>query len=105
MKAIVLQHVDYEGPAGLAPLFAEHGYELELRRLYLGAELPSQLSPGELLVVMGGPMGVGALDAPEFPFLRRELALLQACIAQDSPVLGICLGAQLLAHAAGAAVY
>src|ERR1043166_7248326 len=54
---------------------------------------------------MGGPMGVGERDRPEYSFLRDEIELLRGCIAADAPVLGICLGAQLLAHAAGARVH
>jgi GMP synthase (glutamine-hydrolysing) len=58
-----------------------------------------------MIVAMGGPMGVGDVDDPRFPFLAPEIALLREAIARDRPVLGICLGAQLLAAAAGARVY
>jgi GMP synthase (glutamine-hydrolysing) len=50
-------------------------------------------------------MGVGDADRPELSFLRHELRLLQRRIEEDAPVLGICLGAQLLARAGGARVY
>jgi GMP synthase (glutamine-hydrolysing) len=50
-------------------------------------------------------MGVGDLERPGFPYLRREIDLLRRRIEEDSPVLGVCLGAQLLAHAAGARVF
>jgi GMP synthase-like glutamine amidotransferase len=53
---------------------------------------------------MGGPMGVSDLEHPGLFFLQREVELLQSCVEQDLPVLGVCLGSQLLAHAAGAAV-
>src|SRR5208282_1567470 len=71
---------------------------------YAGAAVPEALAPGELLVVMGGPMGVGDAGDARYPFLARELALLERAISADRPVLGICLGAQLLAAAAGAVV-
>jgi GMP synthase-like glutamine amidotransferase len=58
-----------------------------------------------VLVVMGGPMGVADLGDPAYPFLDAEVELLRRRIAADAPVLGVCLGAQLLAHAAGARVY
>jgi GMP synthase (glutamine-hydrolysing) len=54
---------------------------------------------------MGGPMGVGDVDDPRYPFLAPEIALIREAIARDRPVLGICLGAQLIAAAAGARVY
>ncbi|HEY2407946.1 MAG TPA: hypothetical protein VGI10_18185 [Polyangiaceae bacterium] len=104
-RAIVLLHAEFEGPARLATLLVEHGYELDVRALHRGAEVPHELAPGELLLVMGGPMGVADLERTEFPFLRREFELLGRCVAEGSSVLGICLGAQLLAHAAGAAAY
>jgi GMP synthase (glutamine-hydrolysing) len=54
---------------------------------------------------MGGPMGVSDIDGGKFPFLAKEVSLLKRLVEQDRPVLGICLGAQLLAHAGGARVY
>ena len=57
-----------------------------------------------MLVVMGGPMGVGDLGDPRFPWLEPTAALLQERLERDEPSLGICLGCQLLAHAAGASV-
>jgi GMP synthase-like glutamine amidotransferase len=58
-----------------------------------------------LLVVLGGPMGVADIGNEKFPFLQKEVDLLKRMIGADRPTLGICLGAQLLAHAAGAKVY
>jgi GMP synthase-like glutamine amidotransferase len=104
-KAIVLQHVDFEGPSRIGSLLLERGYELEIRALHRNDAVPVRLEQGELLVVMGGPMGVGDLEQSEFPFLKREVELLRQCLEDDAPVLGVCLGSQLLAHAAGAAVY
>lgn len=104
-RAVVLQHVPFEGPAAIAPLCEELGYVVDLRRLDLGVEVPASLDEGDLLIVMGGPMGVGDIGQPEFPFLADEVELLRRVIAVDAPMLGVCLGAQLLAHAAGARVY
>ncbi|MET0410317.1 MAG: gamma-glutamyl-gamma-aminobutyrate hydrolase family protein, partial [Polyangiaceae bacterium] len=103
-RALILKHVPFEGPARIAERLARRGYEPELRELHRGDPLPRRLADGELLVVMGGPMGVGDADDPRWPFLRAELELLERCIAADAPVLGVCLGAQLLAAAAGASV-
>lgn len=103
-RAIVLQHVAFEGPARLTELLSERGFELEVLRLDRGAPVPERIDSGDVLIVMGGPMGVADIDRAEFPFLRPELQLLVRCIEDASPVLGVCLGAQLLAFAAGANV-
>jgi GMP synthase (glutamine-hydrolysing) len=58
-----------------------------------------------VLVVLGGPMGAADVGSAQYPFLAKEVELLQRMVKADRPVLGICLGAQLLAHAAGAKVY
>ena len=102
--AIVLKHVEFEGPSRIAPLLVQRGYDIDVRALYLGDLVPSHLGKDEILIVMGGPMGVSDLDNPDLPFLRREVELLRTCVEQDLPALGICLGSQLLAHAAGAQV-
>ena len=104
-KAVVLKHVEFEGPSRIATLLAERECSIDTRSLYRGDPVPTRLSQDQLLIVMGGPMGVADLDRAEFPFLKREVELLVSCLAIGSPVLAVCLGAQLLAHAAGARVY
>ena len=104
-KAIVLQHVAHEGPGRLDPILRDFGIPVEVRHLYKGDEVPADLDGVRLLIVMGGPMGVADVGNEKYPFLAKEIALLQRCIAQDRPTLGICLGAQLIAAAAGAKVY
>jgi len=104
-RAAILQHAEVEGAGRIATLLAQLGFQLETHTLTATSSLPSGIAARDLLVVMGGSMGVGDLDDPKFPYLRAEVELLKQRIAQDSPVLGVCLGAQLLAHAAGAAVY
>jgi GMP synthase (glutamine-hydrolysing) len=99
---VAIQHVPYEGPGLIAEAAARHGLELRLCRPYLGDALPSQ-EDLDGLVVMGGPMGVE--DTVEHPHLAREAELIAALVRAGRPVLGVCLGAQLLAHALGARVY
>jgi GMP synthase-like glutamine amidotransferase len=104
-RAIVLEHVDHEGPARVGSALARAGCELDRRRLYAGATVPANLDGADLLVVMGGPMSVTDVGDTRYPFLAAELELLRSAVARDFPTLGICLGAQLLAAAAGARVY
>jgi GMP synthase (glutamine-hydrolysing) len=104
-RAVVLKHIEFEGPGAIAPLVTERGYRLDVRSLHRGDGVPRDVGRDELLIVMGGPMGVGDLERPEYPYLRAELELLERRVLEDAPVLGVCLGAQLLARAAGGAVY
>lgn len=104
-KAIILQHVAYEGPGRIIPVFRDFGIPTEVRKVYEGDEVPSDLDELRCLVVLGGPMGVTDVGSEKYPFLAKEVELLQRMIKADRPTLGICLGAQLLAHAAGAKVY
>jgi GMP synthase-like glutamine amidotransferase len=104
-KVIVLQHVEAEGPGRIVPVFRDFGIPVETRRLYKGDEVPTDLDELRCLVVLGGPMGVADVGKSEYPFLAKEVEILKRMVTRDRPVLGICLGAQLLAHAAGAKVY
>ncbi|HXJ19687.1 MAG TPA: gamma-glutamyl-gamma-aminobutyrate hydrolase family protein [Polyangia bacterium] len=105
MRAIVLQHTATEGPERVAVALGERGVAIDVRLLHAGGAVPSDLAPDEILIVMGGPMGVGDVADPRFPFLRQEIALLRKLVVRNAPVLGICLGSQLLAAGAGARVY
>lgn len=104
-KIVVLQHIDREGPGLIAELGRQRGLGIQVLRLDLGVQVPDTLAAGDVLVVMGGPMGVGDVENARYPFLAREIELLRKVLATGQPVLGICLGAQLLARAAGARVY
>src|SRR5262249_9714809 len=103
MRALVLQHVAVEGPGTLAPYLETRGWTLETIALYAGSHLPEDARGCQAVIVMGGPMGV--YDEAEYPFLRDEQHFLRRAIAQNVPLLGICLGSQILAKALGARVY
>src|SRR5882757_2878618 len=103
-KAVILQHVPHEGPGRIVPVFRDFGIPTEVRHLYRGDEVPTDLDELRVLVVLGGPMGVSDVGSEKYPFLAKELELLKRLVALDRPVLGICLGAQLLAAAGGAKV-
>lgn len=98
----ILQHVAWEGPGLIAVEAKSRGLRLDVRRLDLGAAVP-EARDVEGLVVMGGPMGVYETD--RHPFLAGECRLIEKLVRGGRPVLGVCLGAQLLAHALGAKVY
>jgi GMP synthase (glutamine-hydrolysing) len=99
---VAIQHVPFEGPGLIAEVAAQSGIDLRLCHPYRGDPLPAV---DELagLVVMGGPMGV--FDTDGHPYLVHEVELIAAIVRSGRPVLGVCLGAQLLAHALGATVY
>jgi GMP synthase (glutamine-hydrolysing) len=101
----VIKHIAREGPARIGNVARDMGLDVAIHDLPGGATVPAQLPDGDLLVVMGGPMGVGDIGDPRFDFLDREIDLLRRCLADDRPVLGICLGAQLMAHALGARIH
>ena len=101
MTIEVLQHVPFEGPGAIASWARERGHALKVARLDRG-ESPGA-SGAAALVVMGGPMGVH--DESTFPWLRGEKRLIADTIARGGRVLGVCLGAQLIADALGARVY
>jgi GMP synthase (glutamine-hydrolysing) len=104
-RCVVLQHAASEGPQRLAELLAEAGLTLDVVALDRGEPVPRGLPVSVPLVVLGGAMGVSDLGDPAFPFLAGEVDLLRERLAAGAPVLGVCLGAQLLAHAAGARVF
>lgn len=102
MRAHYLQHVPFEGLGRIEPWLTQNGYELTVTRFFHSDELPDPQSI-DFLIVMGGPMSVN--DEDKFPWLRTEKQFIRAMIEADKPVLGICLGAQLIASAMGARVY
>lgn len=97
-----LQHVPFEGLGYIAPWAQRRGHSLSLTRMHEGETLPTA-DDFDWLVVMGGPMGV--YEADRHPHLNAEIVLIEAAIAAGKRVLGICLGAQLIAAALGARVY
>lgn len=102
MHAHYLQHVPFEGPGSIEPALSAAGYTLGYTRFFETAMLPDP-EDIDLLVVMGGPMSVN--DEREFPWLIAEKKFIRAIVEADKPVLGICLGAQLIASAMGARIY
>ncbi len=102
MKVHCLQHVPFEGPGTIEDWARQGNHSLALTRLFTDEPLPNP-DAFDWLVVMGGPMGVQ--DDSRFPWLTREKRFIEQAIRQNKTVLGICLGAQLIADVLGAKVY
>jgi GMP synthase-like glutamine amidotransferase len=102
MRIHHLQHVPFEGLGSIEAHLLERGDRLSATHLYRNESLPT-VDSFDALIVMGGPMGV--TDVQDYPWLTAETQLIAAAIAAGKKVLGICLGAQLIAAAFGAKVY
>jgi len=96
-----LQHVPFEGLGSMGPYLDSRGHSLSSTHLYLGQDLPP-VRDLDWVIVMGGPMGVH--DEEQYGWLRQEKAFIRKAIDAGKTVLGVCLGAQLMADALGAAV-
>ncbi len=102
MRAHVLQHVPFEGLGSIEPWLESAGYEITATKFFVDSTLPDPFHV-DLLIVLGGPMSVN--DRLRYPWLAEEEAFIRRTIEAGRAVLGICLGAQLIAHAMGGAVY
>ena len=102
MHAHVLQHVPFEGLGSISRWLSQRNAGVTYTRFFESPELPT---PGasDLVIALGGPMSVN--DEEVLPWLAPEKAFLRESIRQGAAVLGICLGAQLIASALGARVY
>jgi GMP synthase-like glutamine amidotransferase len=101
MRVHWLQHVGFEDLGCIAPWLAARGCEVRCTRLYAGDPLPPPDS-FDLLIVMGGPMNI--YEHERYPWLQAEKVLIGAAVAAGKRLLGICLGAQLIADVLGGPV-
>jgi len=100
---IVLRHTQAEGLGLIANPLRDLGIQHRTLDLARGEPPPRDLRGVGGLIVLGGPMAIYEADA--HPFLRREMDLVEKAIAAGRPVLGVCLGAQMIAHVLGGRVY
>ena len=101
MRVHYLMHVAHEALGNMEQWFVERDYPITRTRLYAGEALPDPQAV-DWLVVMGGPMGVYEEDT--YPWLRPEKQFIREVIERNVPVLGVCLGAQLIAEVLGGVV-
>jgi GMP synthase (glutamine-hydrolysing) len=101
-RVLVLQHARSEGLGTIEDALKFAGLEFEYVHTYQGQPIPENRGSNTGLVVMGGPMGVYETD--RYPFLNGERKLIENFLEARLPILGVCLGSQLLAAALGAKV-
>lgn len=99
---LVFQHEAHEGPGALGAALRNAGHPLHFIRVYAGAPLPANLDGVEGILSLGGSPNV--TDKDKHPWMEREMALLKEAHGRGIPIVGICLGAQLIAAALGGEV-
>lgn len=101
LRIHALYHVDFEDLGYIGQWAASRGHQISYTRFYNDEPLP-ELGSFDWLIIMGGPMGI--YDEADYPWLAAEKRLVQQSIDNGKTVIGICLGAQLIAHCLGAKV-
>lgn len=102
-RAVVFRHYPGEDLSTFAPILESCGYAYQYINTPEEKISDSEVMEADILIIMGGPMG--AYETDDHPYLREEIRLARARLDLDKPVLGVCLGAQIMANALGAKVY
>ncbi len=103
MKALFLEHVPFEKPGAILTWMKKRGFDFEEWKIFERNALPPDSKDFDLLVVMGGPMNI--YEYEKYPWLKEEKKFIEKSIKKEKKVLGICLGAQLIADVFGSKIY
>jgi GMP synthase (glutamine-hydrolysing) len=101
--AVAIRHVAFEDLGLIAPILDTLGWDVAYCDAAIDDLADNSIESADLLVVLGGPIGV--YESASYPFLVREIRLIERRLGKNRPTLGICLGSQLMAHALGARVF
>jgi GMP synthase (glutamine-hydrolysing) len=101
-QVLVLQHARSEGLGTIEDALRRFAHPFKYLRTFEGETVPKNTGNFRGLVIMGGPMGVYEYD--KYPFLKDEMKLIESFLKEGKPILGVCLGSQLLASTLGAEV-
>ena len=99
-KLLVLQNIEREGPGLFSKIAKEMGFLPEIYNLSLGQKLP-EAKKEDLILIMGGPMSVRDIHNEKYFWLREETEYIKRAIKNQISIIGVCLGAQLIAHILG----
>ncbi|WP_127476864.1 glutamine amidotransferase [Sulfurivermis fontis] len=102
-QALAIRHVAFEDAGSFAVTLEQLGYELHYLEAGMDDLAAIDAAAPDLLLILGGP--IGAYEEELYPFLHAELRLIGKRLVAQRPIIGICLGAQLMARALGARVY
>ena len=102
-KAIAIRHVAFEDLGSFAAVLERRGWAVSYREAAVDDLKAADIASADLLIVLGGP--IGAYEEEIYPFIADELDAIGERLAAGRAVLGICLGAQMMARALGARVY
>ena len=104
MKTVfVIRHIAFEDLGAFAPVLQSKGYDIQYCDVGVHDLTALQPRRSDLVIVLGGP--IGAYEEDSYPFLKVEISIIEERLKACHPTMGICLGAQLIARAAGAHVY
>ena len=99
-KLLVLKNIEREGPGLFLKIAKEKGFLPEIYNLSLGVKLP-EAKKEDLILIMGGPMSVRDINSDKYFWLREEIEFIKRSIENKISIIGVCLGAQILAHILG----